>query len=142
MPLKLLPDFIGVCIMSEKINPINNFYCPRNFSLAGPDEEHIRIMRKLMAYGYTPTGKKNADYELLRKIELKLAKLENCVCSKFLTVTKTEQEKIQEKKKEKKLKKNPEASLNTMKGQKILGEQIMLAIQMKKDIEKRRSKKD
>ena len=53
-----------------------------------------------MAYGVTPTGNKSADKALLREIELKLAKLENCVSSKFLTVTRSEQEKIQEKKKE------------------------------------------
>jgi hypothetical protein len=54
----------------------------------GPDEEHRKIMRKLMAYGITPTGKKSADIELLRRIELKLAQQENCVTGKFLTVSK------------------------------------------------------
>ena len=85
-----------------------------------------------MAYGYRPTGNKNADKALLRKIELKIAKTENCVSSKFLTVTVSEQEKIQEKKKENRIETNPELYQNTMKGQKLLGEQIMLAIEMKK----------
>ena len=98
----------------------------------GPDAEHRRIMRKLMAYGYQPTGNKAADKALLRKIELKQAKMENCVSSKFLTVTRTEQEKIQEEKKEKRIENNPEIYQNMMQGQKILGEQIMLAIEMKK----------
>lgn len=100
-----------------------------------PDEEHRRIMRKLMAYGYRPTGNKNADKALLRKIELKIAKTEGCVSSKFLTVTKSEQEKFQEKKKEERVEANPELYQNTMQGQKILGEQIMLAIEMKKKSE-------
>ena len=98
----------------------------------GPDEEHRRIMRKLMAYGYRSTGSKSGDKELLRKIELKLAEMENCVSDKFITVTRTEQEKIQEKKKEKRVENNPELFQNTMQGQKLLGEQIMLAIEMSK----------
>ena len=101
-----------------------------------PDEEHRNIMRKLISYGITPTGKKSADIALLREIELKLAKLENCVSGKFLTVSKSEQEKIQKEKKEKRIENNPELGENTMKGQEILGEQLMLAIQMKKDKEK------
>lgn len=98
----------------------------------GPDEEHRRIIRKLMAYGYRSTGSKSGDRELLRKIELKQAEMENCVSSKYLTVSKAEQEKIQEKKKEKRIENNPELYQQTMQGQQILGEQIMLAIEMKK----------
>lgn len=116
-----------------KINPI---FSSGVLSLAHiPDAEHRRIMRKLMAYGYTPTGNKSADTELLRRIELKQAEMENCVSSRFLTVTKAEQEKIQEKKKDEKLENNLEASQNTMQGQKLLGEQILLAIEMKKRAE-------
>lgn len=125
--------------MIKKIDSTN---CSCMVMLAlGPDEEHRKIMRKLMAYGITPTGKKSADIALLRQIELKLAKLENCVCGKFLTVSKSEQEKIQKEKKEKRIENNPELALNTMKGQQILGEQVMLAIQMKKDKEKNFLKK-
>ena len=98
----------------------------------GPDEEHKRIMRKLMAYGYRSTGSKSGDKELLRRIELKQVQMENCVSSKYLTVTRSEQEKIQEKKKEKREINNPELSQNSMQGQQILGEQIMLAIELKK----------
>ena len=125
--------------MTEKIIPICNS-CMVMLAL-GPDEEHRKIMRKLMAYGITPTGKKSADIALLREIELKLAKLENCVSGKFLTVTKSEQEKIQKEKKEKRIENNPELGENTMKGQKILGDQLMIAIQMKKDKEKAFKKK-
>ena len=113
-----------------KINPI---FTSGMLSLSHiPDAEHRMIMRKLMAYGFTPTGNKSADTEMLRRIELKQAKMENCVSSKFLTVTRSEQEKIQEDKKEKKAENNPEAQQDTMQGQKLLGEQIMLAIEMKK----------
>ena len=112
-----------------KINPI---FSGAMLSVSfGPDEEHKRIMRKLMAYGYRSTGSKSGDRELLRKIELKQAEMETCVSSKFITISRTEQEKIQEKKKEKRVENNPELYQQTMQGQQILGEQIMLAIEMK-----------
>ena len=113
-----------------KINPIINsgMISVSHF----PDAEHRAIMRKLMAYGYTPTGNKSADKELLRRIELKQAEMENCTSSRFLTVSIAEQEKIQEKKKDKRIENNPELYQETTQGQQILGEQIMLAIEMKK----------
>ena len=116
-----------------KINPIISGMLSVSF---GPDAEHKRIIRKLMAYGYRSTGSKSGDKELLRRIELKQVEMENCVSSKYLTVSKREQEKIQEKKKEKRFENNPEQEQNTMKGQKILGEQLMIAIEMKKKKEK------
>ena len=112
-----------------KINPIMSGMLSVSF---GPDEEHKRIMRKLMAYGYRTTGSKSGDKELLRRIELKQVEMENCVSSKYLTVSRSEQEKIQEEKKEKKIENNPDIAQNTMQGQQALGEQIMLAIEMKK----------
>ena len=116
-----------------KINPIINSGI---INIAHyPDAEHRRIMRKLMAYGYTPTGNKSADTELLRRIELKQAEMENCISSRFLTVSNAEQEKIQEKKNEKRIENSPENYQNTMQGQKLLGEQIMLAIEMKRKAE-------
>ena len=115
-----------------KINPV---FSGAMLSVSfGPDEEHRRIMRKLMAYGYRSTGSKSGDRELLRKIELKQVEMENCVSSKYLTVSRTEQEKILEDKKEKKVENNPELYQQTMQGQQILGEQIMLAIEMKKKV--------
>lgn len=117
----------------SKINPaINGAMLGVAF---GPDEEHKRIMRKLMAYGYRSTGSKSGDKELLRRIELKQAEMENCVSSKYITVSRGEQEKIQEEKKEKRVENNPELYQQTMQGQQILGEQIMLAIEMKKKAE-------
>ena len=80
-----------------KINPV---FSGAMLSVSfGPDEEHRRIMRKLMAYGYRSTGSKSGDKELLRRIELKQVEMENCVSSKYLTVSRTEQEKILEDKK-------------------------------------------
>ena len=117
-----------------KINPIMSGMLSISF---GPDEEHKRIIRKLMAYGYRSTGSKSGDKELLRKIELKQVQMENCVNSKYITVSKREQEKIIEKKKEKRLENNPEQAQNTMKGQKILGEQLMIAIEMNKKKEEK-----
>jgi len=101
-----------------------------------PDEEHRRIMLKLWAYGYLSTGTKQGDWELLRKIEIKQAEAESCISSKFLTVSRSEQEKIQEKKKKKRIENNQESHQDTMLGQKILGEQKMLAIEMKKKAKK------
>ena len=112
-----------------KINPIMSGILSVSY---GPDAEHRRIIRKLAAYGYRSTGSKSGDIELLRRIELKEVQMENIVSSKYLTVSKQEQEKIIENKKEKRLEKNPEQTQNSMKGQKILGEQLMIAIQMKK----------
>ena len=67
------------------------------FSISsGPDNEHLEIMRRLRAYGVTPTGDKTTDKNKLREIELKKAKEENTVTNKFLTVSTSEQEKIQE----------------------------------------------
>ena len=111
-----------------KINPIKS---GGMVSLSHiPDAEHRRIMRKLMAYGYTPTGNKAADTEMLHRIEIKQAEMENCISSKFLTVTRAEQEKIQEKKKEKRAEVNPELEQKQL-GQELLGQQIMIAIEMK-----------
>ena len=102
----------------------------------GPDAEERAIMRRLLSYGITPTGNKSKDKELLHKIEIEEAKRNNYVCGKFLTVTKYEQEKIQEKKKEKKIERNPENYANTAKGAKILGEQIYQVIKMKNKLGK------
>lgn len=123
-----------MCVM-KKINPITNSMLGISF---GPDEEHKRIIRKLMAYGYRSTGSKSGDIELLRKIELKQAQMDNCISSKYLTVSKSEQEKIQEKKKEKREEVNPKLNQNSTKGQEILGNQIMLAIKWKNKTNKKR----
>ena len=95
------------------------------------DEEHLRIMKLLQKYCITPTGNKSTDKMLLHSKELEEAKKENCTTTKFLTISKNEQEKIQEKKKEKKEDINPDLELNPTKGQEILGQQIMISIDMK-----------
>ena len=80
----------------------------------------------------SPSGSKTIDKMRLHERELQEAQKENGITSKFLTVTKAEQEKIQEKKKAKREENNPELKQNSTKGQEILGEQIMLAIEWKK----------
>ena len=115
---------LGVCAM--QIKPIVAT-CSRS---AEPDEEHKRIMRKLMAYGIMPTGIKTTDFNLLKKFELEEAKKEPCVSTKFITVSTEEQAKIQEKKNKKKVEKNPEIYPEKMQGQQILAEQIKVAIEM------------
>ena len=97
------------------------------------DEEYERIMRKMMQYGMRPSGNKNIDKERLHAKELQEAQKESCISNKFLTVTKAEQEKIQAKKKIKQEENDiqPQQETNPTKGQEILGEQLMLAINMK-----------
>ena len=96
------------------------------------DEEEKRIMAKLWSYGYVPTGDKTTDKATLRRIEIEKAKQEDTVSDKFITVSRIEQEKIQEKKKQKRRENNPELYKDNFQGSKALGEQIMLAIEMKK----------
>ena len=97
------------------------------------DEEEKAIMRRLKQYGIKGTGRKSIDKAKLHDIELREAQKEDCITNKFLTVTKGEQEKIQDKKTEKRKDINPEKSPNSARGQKILGEQIYLAIKMKQN---------
>ncbi len=123
--------------MSENINPINSFMPSFGCAI---DHEYAMIIRKMMQYGLKPSGNKSHDKMRLHEVELQQAKKENCVSSKFLTVTKGEQEKIQDKKKEKRIELDPKSHSETMKGQRILGEQIMLAIKMKKELENRDKK--
>lgn len=122
--------------MSNNINPIN-IACKQSIANV-IDEEYKRIIRKLQQYGMKPSGSKTTDKMRLHEKELQEAQKENCITSKFLTVTKAEQEKIQEKKKEKKEEINPELNQNSSKGQEILGNQIMLAIEWKNKTNKKR----
>ena len=98
----------------------------------GIDYEYEQIKKRLEMYGQKPSGNKYADKARLHEIELREAQKENVVTSKFLTVSKSEQEKIQQKKKDKKNENNQQNNSDTTVGAKTLGEQIYLAIQMKK----------
>lgn len=93
------------------------------FSLSSaPDAEHQEIMRRLRAYGITPTGDKNTDRNKLREAELKKAHEENSVTNKFLTVSTEEQEKIQKKKIEKYKELNSDNEFKNLEGLKAQGE--------------------
>jgi hypothetical protein len=104
------------------------------------DEEQKRIAAKLREYGVIPTGDKTTDKATLYRIELEKAKQENCVTNKFLTVSKAEQEKIQAKKKEKQKNLNPDINKDIkpeeFKGSKALGQQLLLAIEMRRKKDK------
>ena len=117
-------------------NNVNNISF--SFSTCGyvADAEHAEIIRRLRKYGIKSTGNKSLDRQILHRLELKDAEKESGITTKFLTVSRGEQEKIQAKKKEKRIEKNPTNYPNSMKGAKILGEQIMLAIKMKKELDK------
>lgn len=115
------------------INGISSF----SFSSGGNDPELVAIMRKLREYGIVPTGNKSNDKATLYRIEIEKAKQENVVTGKFLTITKGQEEKIQENKKAKRKEITPENNSNSEKAQKqekamkTMGEQIYLAIKMK-----------
>ena len=101
------------------------------------DAEWQRIIDKLwQEYGIRSSGNKSLDKQILHELELKevLSTPESADLSKFLTITQNELNKIKNKKKEKKIhqdgvKNHPE----TNKGAEILGQQIFLAIQLKKE---------
>ena len=118
------------------INKIENIGFSSFYISFGIDDEYQKIIARLRMYGYEPTGNKSADRAKLHEIELREAKKENCVTTKSLTVSTNEQEKIQEKKREKKREvrkeNNPELYTDTKEAEKFLGEQIYLAIKMKK----------
>lgn len=128
MPIVIL---LGVYLMA--INGISSF----SFSSGGNDPELVAIMRKLREYGIVPTGNKSNDKATLYRIEIEKAKQENVVTGKFLTITKGQEEKIQENKKAKRKEITPENNSNSEKAQKqekamkTIGEQIYLAIKMK-----------
>ena len=94
------------------------------------DEEQKRIALKLREYGIKPTGNKATDRATLRRIEIEKAKQESTVTNKFVTVSKQEQEKIQEIKKRKRKELNPELNKDEFQGSEALGQQIYLAIKM------------
>ena len=129
MPTVIL---LGVYLMA--INGISSF----SFSSGGNDPELVAIMRKLREYGIVPTGNKSNDKATLYRIEIEKAKQENVVTGKFLTITKGQEEKIQENKKAKRKEITPENNSNSEKAQKqekamkTMGEQIYLAIKMKR----------
>ncbi|MBO6088179.1 hypothetical protein J6P92_07555 [bacterium] len=99
--------------------------------LADADPEQKRIARKLIEYGYQPTGNKTTDKATLRRIEIQKAKESNVIRNDLLTVSKQEQEQIQEKKKQHKKDNNEPNIKNDFNGAKALGEQIYLSINMK-----------
>ena len=112
----------------NNISSFGNFSCTVAYTI---DEEEKRILRKLLQYGIKGTGKKTIDKAKLQELELRQAQKENCISSKFLTVSQNEQQKIQDKKKAKRQEANPEKYQKTDKAQIVLGEQIYLAIKMK-----------
>lgn len=114
----------------DSIN-VNNFICHK--SVANMiDEEYKRIIRKLQQYGMRPSGSKTTDKMRLHERELQEAQKENMITSKFLTVTKAEQEKIQGKKKTDREENSSVIMENPTIGQEIYGEQMKFAIEMKK----------
>lgn len=108
---------------------VNSSYSAFYHFKTKPDPEHQRIIDILwQKYGVRSSGSKSLDKAKLHELELKDAKKENDVTNKFLTVTKKEQEKIQENKK---ANQDKEQLSEPIDAAKIYGEQIFLAINMK-----------
>lgn len=115
------------------IDKIGSFNFSAGINCKRIDKEEEEILRRLAHYGVKGTLNKSTDRAKLHELEVAEVKKENSVSSKFLTVSRAEQEKIlskTEKKEENAQFVNPEAAT----GAKALGEQIYLAIQMKKKI--------
>lgn len=106
------------------------------------DSEEKEIMRRLLAYGITPTGNKTTDKAKLREIEINKAKNSNFVILNLLTVSKAEQEQIQKKKKDKRKETEKQTDLKDLKGLDCLGRQIYLSIQMKNKEKLKEKKKN
>ena len=99
-----------------------------------PDAEWQRIIDKLWNdFGIRSSGSKSLDKQKLHELELRQAEQESAVRSKFLTVSKSEQEKIQAKKNSRKAENTPMSYTEPTKGAEILGKQIFQAIQMKQE---------
>lgn len=102
-----------------------------------PDAEWQRIIELLWdKYGIRSSGNKALDKQVLHEHELRDAEKESSVTTKFLTVSKAEQERIQAKKKSKKAETDIRTNDDSTKGAEILGKQIFQAIQMKKEQDK------
>ena len=137
MPILIIQDNLGFVMKINKVQPECEMSC---FGAGGPDAEELAIMRRLKMYGETPTGIKSIDKAKLHQIELREAQRLDYETSKFLTVSTDAQRKIQERKKERRVERNPQAYPNSAKGAKILGDQIYQAIKMKKQLEEKLKK--
>lgn len=80
------------------INGITSFSSYHVCSGSGIDAEWERIQRRLKEYGIKSSGSKATDMSKLRDIEMREVKTLTAPSSKFLTITKSEQEKIIEQK--------------------------------------------
>ena len=113
--------------MTDNIKPIGCRYVGISSTI---DYKYQQIIQRLAKYGLRPSGSKSIDKARLHEIELKEAEKENCITSKFLTVTQSEQEKIQAKKKAEKTEDKIDLYQNKM-GQELLGQQIMITLDLK-----------
>ena len=108
------------------------------------DQEWKRIKERLWnKYGIRSLGSKAADKQKLHELEMKEVEElgGECDSGRFITITRAEIEKVRNKRRDKKIEKNPKEYQNTTKGAEILGKQILLAIQMKKEIDEKENKK-
>lgn len=113
------------------INKIGSTQSTCNFSSRKIDEEHRRIIEKLYRkYGIRSTGNKTSDKAILREKEIIEAESLSSPNGDFVVLSRSEVEKIIEKKKKKKTDANSDFLHNQDLGQKILAEQMMVYMQM------------
>lgn len=94
------------------------------------DSEELAIIARLKEYGITPTYNKAIDRSNLREAELREVKTFKSVSNKFLTVSNEEQEEIIAKLHKQNDENDSKVAVDSIMGQKLLGEQIYLAILM------------
>jgi len=115
------------------VNSGSNSIPQFNFFTVGLSDEAKQIIAKLHAHGITPSGNKTVDRAKLHEIEVQEAQSNTYVTGNFITVTKEEEQQIIERKAEaKEQPQNFEDLSNSFDGATALGNQIYLAIKMKK----------
>ena len=110
------------------INSCNSF----SYIVAKTDYEWLQIIQKLRKYGISSSKNKSRDVAMLREFELKEAENAKSLNANFLTLNQSELETIREENKKNYIENNSGSMLDSQKASKILGEQLYLAIMMKK----------
>ena len=95
------------------------------------DYEYKKILKKLKEYGIPSTGNKEIDRTRLRSKEFEKIQENNCIDPEMITISADEQMKILTEIKKNNFEKDSKYQQPDFKGQQILGEQLMLAIEMK-----------
>ena len=116
-----------------------SFYSGILYQSDNIDDEWFSIIKRLKNYGFNSTGSKSGDYALLRKIEIRQIEQNNIV-SNLLTISSSEQQKIQDDKQKVKGEYNNNTDLNLFEAANLLGTQILLTVKMNNNEQKEKYK--